>query len=443
MINRRTFLSNTALAGAGSLLVSSLADKAAAAVATSASSPNSQLNVAIVGLGAQGRILLESMINIPGLKFRAVCDIWEYAQRYGKNKLKRAGHDVNTYIDIDDMLEKEKDLDAVVIATPDFWHSPHTVKCLKAGLHVYCEKMMSNTIEGARNMVLAARETGKLLQIGHQRYSNPRYQFIYNKLLQESKVQGRFVGAMAQWNRAVADDLGYPKAYTIKPEILAKYGYKDMHQFRNWRWFKALSGGPISDLGAHQIDVFNWFLGVHPQSVIASGGVDYYKNHEHYDNVMCIYEYPLPTGTIRAFYQVQTATSSGGGYYETFMGDQGTVVSSENPKNTSIFRENNAPDWEYLIKKNYLRHGKAPAEDKNALVDVRETKALVSYEIPVVLNKPVHQPHLENFFDSIRGKATLNCDSEKAFASSAAIFQVNPAIESKERYVFKPSDFVV
>ena len=73
------------------------------------------------------------------------------------------------------MLSDEKDLDAVIIATPDFWHAEQTIACLKAGLHVYCEKEMSNTLEGARKMVQAAKQTGKLLQIGHQRRSNPRY----------------------------------------------------------------------------------------------------------------------------------------------------------------------------------------------------------------------------------------------------------------------------
>src|SRR5208282_3037080 len=90
----------------------------------------------------------------------------------------------------------------------------------------------------------------------------------------------------------------------MPPEQLAKYGFKDMHQFRNWRWFKGLGGGPLSDLGAHQIDVFNWWFGVEPRAVLASGGIDYYKNHDWYDNVMVIYEYPLPEGVARAFYQV-------------------------------------------------------------------------------------------------------------------------------------------
>ena len=92
------------------------------------------------------------------------------------------GVEVRAYENYEDLLAKEKDLQAVVVATPDFWHAPITNACLKAGLHVYCEKMMSNTIEGARSMVQTMRETGKLLQIGHQRRSNPRYLFALNRL---------------------------------------------------------------------------------------------------------------------------------------------------------------------------------------------------------------------------------------------------------------------
>ena len=247
--------------------------------------------------------------------------------------------EVNAYENYEDLLAKEKDLQAVVVATPDFWHAPITNTCLKAGLHVYCEKMMSNTIDGARSMVKTMRETGKLLQIGHQRRSNPRYLFTKNRLLGDAKFCGRLTAAQAQWNRAVAADLGWPKHSDMSSDQLAKYGFKDMHQFRNWRWFKGLGGGPLSDLGAHQIDIFNWWLETPPKSVIASGGLDYYTNHDWYDNAMVIYEYPLAQGVARAFYQVQTTTSAGGGYFEMFMGDDGTIKMSEDPSLCAIYRE--------------------------------------------------------------------------------------------------------
>ena len=82
-----------------------------------------------------------------------------------------------------------------------------------------------------------------------------------------------------KWNRAVTDDLGWPKKSDMAPAQLAKYGFADMHQFRNWRWFKNLGGGPLSDLGAHQIDIFNWWFGLKPRSVLATGGIDYYQKH--------------------------------------------------------------------------------------------------------------------------------------------------------------------
>jgi predicted dehydrogenase len=289
--------------------------------------------------------------------------------------------------------------------------------------------MMSNTIEGARSMVQTMRETGKLLQIGHQRRSNPRYIFALNQLVREGKICGRLTAANAQWNRAVTEDLGWPKKSALTPEALAKYGYKDMHQFRNWRWFKALGGGPLSDLGAHQIDIFNWWFGMMPASVTASGGVDYYKNHEWYDHAMVIYEYPLATGMVRAFYEVLTTTSAGGGYFEMFMGDEGSLKMSESPTITKLFREDRAQPWDELVAKSYLRTSATatPAGDADK-VDVRETAPLLQYEIPVTFNKKIHQPHLENFFNAIRGTAKLNCPADEAFSSEYVIHKANEAI---------------
>ena len=120
---------------------------------------------------------------------------------------------------------------------------------------------------------------------------------------------------------------------------LAKYGYKDMHQFRNWRWFKGLGGGPLVRSRLAPDRHLQLVDGHTPKSVIASGGLDYYKNHDWYDNAMVIYEYPLAQGVARAFYQVQTTTSAGGGYFEMFMGDDGTIKMSEDPSLCAIYRE--------------------------------------------------------------------------------------------------------
>jgi hypothetical protein len=144
---------------------------------------------------------------------------------------------------------------------------------------------------------------------------------------------------------------------------------------------------------------------------------------------MVIYEFPLPEGTARAFYQVQTTTSSGGGYFENFMGDEGSIKMSENPSISSVFREARAPSWDDLVRKNYLAAKKTPEVPADAAkVDVRETAQLAAYDIPVFFNKAIHQPHLENFFKSIRGEAKLNCPADEAFSSEYVIHKANEAV---------------
>jgi len=435
-LSRRKFLGATA-ASAGLMLASG----AQVLGQEKTQSPNGKLNVALIGFGAEGRVLVESLLKIQSIQIVAIVDIWEYARSVGEKFLKAMGVTVRSYENYEDLLAHEKDLQAVVVATPDFWHAPITNACLKAGLHVYCEKMMSNTIEGARSMVKTMRETGKLLQIGHQRRSNPRYIFALNRLINDAKLCGRLTAAQAQWNRAVTNDLVAPKKYEMKQAQLDKYGYKDMHQFKNWRWFKGLGGGPLSDLGAHQIDIFNWWLGKPAISVMASGGADYYTTHEWYDNAMVIYEYARPEGIVRAFYQVQTTTSAGGGYFEMFMGDEGTIKMSENPSLSAVFREARAPSWDDLISKNYLRATSVPAAAADpAKVDVRETAQLLQYQVPVTFNKAIHQPHLENFFNAIRGTAKLNCPADEAFRSEYVIHKANEAIVAQKRIAITPEE---
>jgi predicted dehydrogenase len=433
ILTRRDFIGATAAAGAG-LLLTSCSPNSGQPTTTKKSSLNN-INIALIGYGAEGTVLMDSLVKIEGIQIVAICDIWKYHRDECQRLLKIVyGVDARAYENYEDLLDQEKDLQAVIVATPDFWHAPITNACLKSGKHVYCEKMMSNTIEGARSMVQTMRETGKLLQIGHQRRSNPRYLFAKSRLLDNAKLCGRITAAQAQWNRAVTEDFGWPKKFAMSQDQLTKYGFKDMHQFRNWRWFKGLGGGPLSDLGAHQIDIFNWWLDVPPQSVMASGGVDYYTSHEWYDNAMVIYEFPLAQGVARAFYQVQTTTSAGGGYFEMFMGDEGSIKMSEDPSLCAIYREARAPSWDELVQKGYIRAKVGAASPTDAVkVDVRETAPLAEFEIPVFFNKPPHMPHLENFFNAIRGTAKLNCPADEAFSSEYVIHKANEAIPAQKR----------
>lgn len=456
-LSRRDFLSTSAKLGAFIAAAPYIA-RGADSFGTGGSR---QLNVALIGCGEQGSILLNAALKIPDIRFKAVCDIWSYRRTYGERLLKKFGHDPKPYEDYRELLASHPELDAVIIATPDFKHAEHTVAALKAGKHVYCEKLMSNTVEGARSMVVAARETKKLLQLGHQRRSNPRYQHAKDKIVTGNRLLGRVTNISGQWHRAVTDDFGFPANQAISEAKLQEYGYANMHEFRNWRWFKRYAGGPMSDLGAHQVDVYNWMLGVNPRMCIASGGVDYYKTHEWYDNAIAIFEYPTKEGVVRATYEVLTTTSAGGGYHEYFMGDEGALKLSENPKYTKLYREARAPDWDQWTAKGVVAsplsgEGAPPAVKpwekvgvkklggpaKASTVDVRETAALSAWDIPVTLDKAIHQPHLENFFDAIRLGTPLNCTGESAFATAVTILKINESIAAGKKLTFEPGDFI-
>ena len=440
IIDRRQFIKTSTAAGASLIL--------APHVLTGAKSFGvDDINVALLGAGAQGQVLMNACLKIPGIRFKAVCDIWkEYNQKRVYRLLGKYGHKLNAYEDYREMLANEKDLDAVIVATPDFWHAEHATACLEAGLNVYCEKEMSNTLEGAKQVVRAAKKSGKLLQVGHQRRSNPRYIHCYEKLIKEAKILGHITTINGQWNRAVQPDLGWPEKYAIPQSRLEQYGFQSMAQFRNWRWYKGFGGGPIVDLGSHQIDIFSWFLDAVPSSVMASGGTDYYdsQTHEWYDTVMAMFEYDTPKGLVRAFYQTIT-TNSNMGYFENFMGDQGTLQISESAGRAGIYREQSAPLWDKWVDKSFLN---APAEEKipnvnGAVLDVRETVAPPKYELPVTFNDPYHKPHLENFFNSIRGKDTLNCPAEVGYETAVAVLKVNEAVEKASLVKYDRNEFAL
>ncbi len=445
-ISRRDFLMSSATAGLGVALAGKAFGQAApqAAPAAAAAGSADALRVAVIGCGAQGRVLIEAMLRIPSVRIAAICDIWSYSRQYTGNYLKKYGHVANVYEDYRELLAAEKDIDAAVVATPDWVHAEQTNACLRRGWPVYCEKEMANTLDKARSMVLAARETGKLLQIGHQRRSNPRYIHAIDRLIRDKSLLGRVTVSYAQWNRAKADLLGWPEKYVIDQATLDKYGYSNMNEFRNWRLFKKFGGGPMVDLGSHQIDLFSWVYGTHPRSVVASGGLDYYKNWEWYDNVMAIYEFETKEGTARAFYQVQTTTQHGG-FYETFMGENGSLVLSEIPERGNwAMREPHAPEWDSLAKAGLLQSETVPirkSATKNVYVDVRVTAEAGRWPLPVELAKPAHQPHLENFFDAVRNGAPLNCPAELAYESCVAVLKANEAVKARRVVDFRPEQF--
>jgi predicted dehydrogenase len=233
-----------------------------------------------------------------------------------------------------------------------------------------------------------------------------------------------------------------------------------------------LGGGPVVSLGSHQIDVINWFIGANPSSVMASGRTSYYdkKSHQWYDTVMAVYEYETDQGAIYVCYQMLSHNRSDG-CFERFFGEQGTLELSEASNRAIVFPELMNSDnkvWARCVKEGRLvGHGemmkvidKLTVEQVASKFFVMESLPLTRFgnvhdiakgipwhvnrrvlNVPVGMYKPFHQPHLENFFDAIRGKAKLNCPAEIGYEAAVAVLKINAAVEAERKLEFEPAEF--
>jgi predicted dehydrogenase len=289
-------------------------------------------------------------------------------------------------------------------------------------------------------MVAAARKAGKLLQIGHQRRSNPVYGLTLDAI-RKGELCGRLTNCYGQWARPVQSKLTWPEKYEIPRETLAKYGYKSMEEFRNWRWYRKYSAGPIADLGSHQIDMFSWFLHAEPSSLMAVAGKDYYKDREWYEDVLVVYEYATKAGSARAFYQVLN-TNSYGHYYERFRGDKGTLTISENPKKCYYVPEPAAklPEWMGGVETE-KHDGYENAVPLMKALPLRNAAAKAAMERWGNMNP--HEMHLENFYNAVRAndKSMLTCPAEVAYPTAVAVLSVIPAIEAGGKRRFTEADY--
>ncbi|MFN3651586.1 MAG: Gfo/Idh/MocA family protein [Armatimonadota bacterium] len=299
-------------------------DPAAAAKAAQDAAKAEPVKLAWIGTGVQGQNDMKQLAKVPGVEFVAICDIYEPNV---KAALEIAGPNCKVYSDYRKMME-QKNIQGVGIATPLYLHAPMAIAAMEAGKDVYCEKMMAYTIDEAKKMVRTADRTKRKLQIGHQR----RYSADYHHALDLIKKGyfGKITHVRAQWNRN-----GSWRRAVPDPKL---------EKLLNWRLYDEFSRGLMAELGSHQIDVTNWFLGAHPIAVVGIGGIDHYKDgREVYDNVQVVFEYP---GGEKLTYQ-SIQTNAFDDFSEQFMGTKGTMIVSEAAGKSMMFKEQSAEDFEF------------------------------------------------------------------------------------------------
>ena len=144
-------------------------------------SANDQVQIALIGSGGMGVADATTCRTVPGVKLVAVCDL--YDGRLAEAK-KRWGNDIYTTRDYKEILDR-KDIDAVIVATPDFWHRDISVAAMNKGKHVYCEKPMVHKIEEGLGVIKAQKASNKIMQVGSQRVSR-----CYRNVIENTKTHG-------------------------------------------------------------------------------------------------------------------------------------------------------------------------------------------------------------------------------------------------------------
>lgn len=301
-ITRRTFLEN-----AGATLASGALLRV----------DDAPVRVALIGTGARGSDLLRALTTIDGLALVGICD--DYAPHLEQGA-KYAGAQAKTFSDYHKMLDELKP-QAVVIAVPLYLHYQIASDCLSAGCDVFLEKTMCYTVAEAKKLAAQVFASKRVFQVGLQRRANAIYKQA--QAMVAAGMIGQVTSIKAQWHRnnSWRRPVPVPKTDTNWTKLERKL---------NWRLYKAYSAGLMAELGSHQMDVANWLLGTHPKRVIASGGIEYFRDgREVYDNISCLYEYELKGAdgkpyTVRVNY-TSICNNAYEGAAELIMGTKGSL----------------------------------------------------------------------------------------------------------------------
>lgn len=382
---RRAFIETVGSLGAGALLASTETARGYAA--------NDTIEVACIGTGGRCRQLMHSLPKIPGVRIAAVCDVWDAHLAAGR---KLADPNAVTSKNYHEILAR-KDIDAVLIGTPDHWHVPLTVDACAAGKDVYVEKPLTHDPSEGAAVIEAQNKSNRVVQVGTQHRSMPHLAKA-RELIAKGRIGTVFKVHMA-WNRAGGRDmrrvpLGVnPKEVDWKMFLgQAPEQPFDEFRFRNWRWFWDFGGGLLTDLMVHWLDTAHWVLGLDRPERATTFGTHFASKGvwETPDTIECLLGYP---NDIQIFFE-GTFTNRRRGSMIEFMGTDATLYADRGCY--QIYPEPNKGKYEEVIT------GSDPLRGAD-FYDNPDGELL----------------HLTNWIECIRSRNRPNCPVEVGVAAAS------------------------
>jgi len=405
-IDRRSFVTHAA----GTIAAMSLIPEALPKPVRRRGAP---LPVALIGIGRQGRMaIMPELAKLDAVRLAAVCD--DDPSRLAAG-VSRAGG-AEGFASHTELLEKAKDVKAVIIATPTHFHKQIAIDCLAAGKHVYCEAPIASTIEDCRAMSAAAAGAKTVFASGLEGRSDPVY--ILSRSFYRTGVLREIVSLRAQCNEKTSWRTPAPDP--------------SRERARNWKLDKDVSIGLAGELGTIQYDVFHWFRGEYPVSVTGAGSIRLWKDgREVADTVSCAFTF---ADGVRLEYNA-TLANSFQGRHEIFHGSDAAIKLAWTAG--WMFKEADSPTqgWEVYANRTqiYNQEGITLIADATKLASQGKLKEGIG--IP---NPPVYYA-LNDFFASVlEGKPPVASADEGMRASIIGIL-ANKAVASGGTVAIDPA----
>lgn len=393
---RRDFIKKSGLAAAG--LTTGIACSTAKSY-NRIIGANDTIHVGVAGINSRGNALRKTATKLANTNVHALCDVDSKVleKRIGEHQEKN-GSAPKGYKDIRKMVE-DKNIDAVIIATPDHSHAPFSIYALQAGKHVYCEKPCSQNAHEGELLIAAQKKYGKLVQIGNQQRSAPTSQLAMKEI--NEGIIGHVYEAKC-WYANNRGSIGNGKSAPVPDHLdwdlwqgpAPRRPYMDNYVHYNWHWFRHWGTGEICNNGLHEMDICRWALGTkNPNKVTSQGGRFHYTDDdwEFFDTQIVRYEFE--DGKSLTW---EGRSCNGRKQYERgrgamFYGTNGSIM---------------------LDRNNYILYDRGGQEVKN------ESEKVLSQTTNILGAGGLTDYHMQNFFQGIRVGEKLNSPIEIANVSN-------------------------
>ena len=393
--------------------------------------PNDRIRVGIFGAGIRGLADLRSALRVPGVELTAVADVYD-----GRLTLARElwGNQVFTTRDYREVLARP-DLDAVIVATPDHWHMPMAVDAMKAGKDVYVEKPMVQDLDEGPRIIEAARQTGRIVQIGSQHvssivYAKARELFRAGAIGELNLVEAWINrnSSMGAWQYSIPPDAS---PQTIDwDRFLGRAPRRPFDPVRLFRWrnYRDYGTGIPGDLFVHLFTGIHFVLDAHgPTRAIASGGLRKWNDGRDVPDVMlALYDYPR-TATHPAFtlsLKVNFAEGAGDAYVFRFVGPEGVLTIGDN--SVTLARRpparepgQTADTFARATQDAFMKEYRAKYPERPEL----QPRSDETYAAPARYSSA--DDHFRNFFEAVRTRRAVVEDAVFGFRAAGPALLAN------------------